>query len=67
MVTIGSAANVSLTVNQTLKIDTDGDGTDDIEVTLTGFDSSGKPQFTGGNIQSDIQDDGDKGNTPDKM
>ena len=38
--------DLTLQVGQTIKVDRDGDGDDDTEVTLTGFDTQGRPEIS---------------------
>ena len=59
-VSIGEAKNVALKLGETVKVDFDGDGTDDTKVTLTGFDADGKPILTLKVISTDVKGEGDE-------
>ena len=59
-VSIGKAKDVALTLDETVKVDFDGDGTDDTEVTLTGFDADGKPILSLKAISTDVKGETDE-------
>ena len=59
---LGEAGGTSLEVGKTVMVDTDGDGEEDTEVTLEGFDAEGDPQISFKEIPPEVEEEEDESN-----